>query len=46
MVRHLANAQYMTGLASGDTERLFCRLAGQSVPTRLALVRWVRCITF
>ena len=42
---HLANAHYMTGPASGNTGRLFCRLAGLSVlVTGLAIVHWIGCI--
>ena len=44
MMRHLASAQYWDLPASGDTGRLFWRLAGRSVRTGLAIVHWTGCI--
>ena len=44
MMCHLVNAQYYTSPAGGNSGRFFCPLAGQSAPTRLAIVHWVGCI--
>ena len=40
-MRHIANAQYPTGIAQDD---FFCHLAGPVAPTGKAIVQWVRCI--
>ena len=44
MMRHLANAQYVTGPAGGHKKRFFFRLADRSAPTGFAIDHWVECI--
>ena len=44
MMRQLANAQYLTGLASGNTGWFFSHLAGRSALTGLAIGHWIGCI--
>ena len=43
-MRNLANAQSGTGLPMATQDNFFCRLAGRSVPSGLAIVHWVGCI--